>query len=115
MDATLTNLKYKRNLINFTFRIFFIIELLIKYRFILIFYLHNDYTVLQESNMDFAALQKILRAEEKIKKIESNLSEICLKTYDKTYNVDSQSRKHLLNSHVEYLGDHVEKALAILT
>jgi hypothetical protein len=51
IDASLTDLKFKRNLVNLTFRVSFILELLMKYRFVLRFYSCGSREALDEGDL----------------------------------------------------------------
>lgn len=82
IDATLADFRFKRNLITLTYRIYFIIELMMKYRSIVLFYLEGDASFLVKSGMEFADYQYIEEVENRMAGIEKNLMEICFKTYN---------------------------------
>jgi hypothetical protein len=68
IDSALCDLGMKRNIINLTFRFELIIEMLMKYRFLLLFYLLRDEALLPMLP-SLSLLDKIPQAHERLKKL----------------------------------------------
>lgn len=69
IDANLADFRFKRNLSTLTYRIYFIIELMMKCRFIVLFYLEGDVSYLTKSQVEFADYQYMEEVEKRMASI----------------------------------------------
>lgn len=73
IDANLADFRFKRNLITLTYRIYFIIELMMKYRYIVLFYIEGDVHFFSKSQVEFGEKQYMEEVENKMAGIEKKL------------------------------------------
>lgn len=101
IDAALADLKFKRNLVNLTFRVAFIVELLFKHRHILLYYASGRKELLREA-LDLPILRGLQQAQQKIAAVEDTLRDVCLRSYDSNLEVNGTSRRHQIMANIEY-------------
>jgi hypothetical protein len=93
IDTALADMKFKRNLVNLTFRITFILELLIKHRYLLLYFSGFREVVRRE---DLPPLRGLQAGEERMALVEGSLREVCLESYNGEERVDFAVRRELM-------------------
>jgi hypothetical protein len=111
IDAALADLKFKRNLASLTFRVTFIIELLMKHKYLLLYYTGHSHALAPN---DLPAFKELQLAQDRMAAVEGSLREVCLTAYDKQERVNPAVRTEIIKHSSLHLSDDFERILQVL-
>ncbi len=99
IDGNLADAKFKRNIVNLSSRVIYILDLLMKHRFIILYYSPYRHLLLRQ-HLPLIAKQ----TEQRIIDVEAMLREVCLKSYEgQKQKIDHAMRRQLMIDMVIHL------------
>ena len=114
IDSALCDMAMKRNIINLTFRFELIIEMLMKYRFLLLYYLLRDERIIPMLP-DLPMLERVPIAHGRLRKLENSIFQVAFRTYDENHAVQYPLKREAIGEHMKAFTPDIKQVLKLYT